>query len=285
MKKKLMIISLFTLWAMSGKAQLSAIDFKSDEFAQFKASKTYAVKTGDAKFDAELESAMKDLWKITSYEVIDSKTFETKIKDKSASFILSIIIETGTRGQDYHYLALVNGGVKKVSNYSYDDMLAYAVINHWQSELVNTDCAYRVSNMLQSMIDAISIVQKKDIHGNSKKIAEGLFEVYQSKAPHIKERTLLFPDYILTKKLDKGQLAGLYPFKYEVCSKEKIAQAIKDKSKDYYYYQPCITLNKSMFVFDPSTGEVVYGDYRVQGLYIKEDDIKDLVTAIKGIKK
>lgn len=284
MKKLFFVLSVLGLYSLSGSAQLSAVDYKSEQFAQFKSSKTYVVKTGNAAFDTELENAMKALWKITSYDVIDSKAFETKITDKSASFILSVIIGTQNAGQNYHYLALVNGGVKKVSKYSYDDMIAYAVINHFQNEPENTDCAYRVRNMIESMIDAINIVQKNDIHGNSKKIALSLLEFYRTKSPKIKERVLLIPDYILNKKLDKADIAGLYPFKYEVCSKDKIAQAIKDKSKEYYYFQPAITLNKSIFVFDPFNGEVLYGDAQVMGLTIKESDFENLVNAIKGKK-
>lgn len=275
----------FTGIALQATAQYSAVDYKSEDFAQFKASKTYVVRTGDALYDKELEGAMKESWKITSFDFIDSKTFETKITDKSASFIVSITIEVSGPNQAYHYLALINGGRKKIKAYGYDDMIAYAVINHWMSEKENTDCGYRVRNMLESMVEAISLVQKNDIKGNSKKIVDGLRDVYQSRSSKIKERTLLFPSYMINSKLSKSDIAGLYPYKFEVCDKAKIEQAIKDRSKEYYYYQPAITLNKSMFVFDPSNGEVVYCDYAIMGMTIKKDDIEDLVNTIKGVKK
>lgn len=281
--KKTIFTSVILLSVFTAKifAQLSAVDYKSDDYAQFKASKTYVVKTGDAKFDDELINAMKDLWKVTPYDVIDDKTFKTKISDKSASFILSIIINTSHAGQSYHYLALMNGGKKKISSYNYNDMLAYCPINHFQNETKNTDCYYRVRNMIESMILSMEIVQKNDIHGNSLNIVNGLQKVYNKNAGKIKERILLFCEETLGNKIDKSTIAGIYPYKFEICSKEKIEQVIKDKSTEYYYFQPAITLNKSMFVFDPSNGEVMYFDYQMMGLNINKGNLEDMAKAVK----
>ena len=55
-----------------------------------------------------------------------------------------------------------------------------------------------------------------------------------------------------------------------MCSKEKIEQVIKEKSNEYYYFQNAVTMNKSMFVFDPSNGEVVYFDFTIGGLDVKK---------------
>jgi hypothetical protein len=223
---------------------------------------------------------MKDVWKITPYDVIESKELDTKIPDKSASFLISIIIGTQYPQQNYHYLALINGGEKKLSKYGYNDMLAYCPINHWVDEKENTDCAYRVRNMVESMAQTMDIVQKNDIHGNPKKIAEGLEEQYNAKSPKIKKRTLLFCEESIGNKLTKDEVKGLYPYKMEVCSKAKLAEAIKDKSKDYYYLQLASTLNHFVFVIDPSNGEVMYGHFKTQGMAIKKDDLKDLLEAI-----
>ena len=158
MRKKLIGISIFTFISFQSIAQLSAVDYDGKEFTQFKGSKTYIVQTGNAKFDDELSSAMKDLWTITPFEIIDSKSLKSKISDKSASFILS------TSG--YSYLALINGGKKTIEKYEYEDMLAYCPMNYWGNESKNTDCAYRLRNMLQSMVQSMEIVQKHNIHGN-----------------------------------------------------------------------------------------------------------------------
>ncbi|WP_136667219.1 hypothetical protein [Flavobacterium sp. H122] len=284
MKSKIIFL-LALAYSLVGNAQLSAVDYKSKEFNQFKASKTYVVLTGDAKFDSEIKAGMTDLWKVTPFSFISKAEFEKKLPETTASFISFIVISGKNPGQNYHFLALLNGGKKKLSRYEYDDMLAYCPINFFQNENKLTDCSYRVRNMIESMVHSMNIVQKNDIKGNSYKIVKELREKYNEKAPQIKDRTLLFCDVTLGNKITKSDIAGIYPHKFEICSKEKIEQVIKDKSKEYYYFQPAITMNKSMFVFDPSNGEVLYFDYNIMGLNINTGNIEDLAKAVSPKKK
>lgn len=283
--KKIILFTTLCLFFFKVEAQLSAVDYKSDEYNSFKASKTYVVLTGDSKFDTEIQSAVKDLWKVTPHEVIINEAdFKSKLQDPSASFILLITIGTQHAQQNYHYLALINGGKKNISKYTYDDMLAYCPINHFQNEGKNTDCSYRVRNMIESMVLSMDIVTKNDIRGNSKKIVDSLQEHYNSRSKKIKDRVLLFCDETLGNKITKSDIAGIYPYKFEICNKEKIEQVIKEKSTQYYYYQPGITLNKSMFVFDPSNGEVLYFDFQIMGLNINTKNLEDLANTVKGKK-
>lgn len=279
MKKTIFLLLFIATLGFKTAAQLSAVEYTSKAYLQFKGSKTYVVKTGDAKFDEELANAMEETWKVTPYEVISNSEMKKKLSDKSASFMASVMI-----GGAYHYLALFNGGKDKIEDYIYDDMLAYCPINHFQNEPQNTDCYYRVGNMVESMVHSIQIVQKNDIKGNSFKIVKGLREYYNGRSAKIKSRTLLFCEETLGDKISEKDIAGLYPFKYEVCSKEKIEQVIKEKSTEYYYFQPGITLNKSMFVFDPSNGEVLYFEFAMMGTSITTSDIKDLAKVIKSGK-
>ena len=177
MKKLFAILPLLLAGTTFTNAQYSAVDYTSDDYVQFKASKTYVVKTGDAMFDSQLESAIKDNWKATSYEVIDDKTFKTKLPDKTASFILPVTIETGKPNQNYHYLAVLNGGRKNLDRYGYNDMLAYGIINYWGNENPLTNCAYRVRNMVESMVQAMDMIQKNGIKGNSKNMVDDLLQI------------------------------------------------------------------------------------------------------------
>jgi hypothetical protein len=291
MKKNLLltILSFLSTWICYG--QLSAVDYYSKDFAKFKGTKTYAVRTGDPVFDKELESAMKESWKITSYDFLDSKELEKKISDPSVSFIVLLTIgDQNPYGQNYHYLSLINGGRKKLNSYGYDDLLAYAPINHFGGELENVECGYRVRNMLESMVLAMDVVQKNDIKGNSKKIADKLREYYNQRASNISKRTLLVCEEEVggdlkghtKKKITKQEFGGIYPYKFEFVSKARLAQVIQERSKDYYYVQLCSTLNHSVFVFDPSNGEVEYFDFKIMGLTLKDSDVEDLVKTMKG---
>lgn len=243
------------------------------------ASKTLVVKTGNQLFDDELAAAMNESWKMTPFDFVDRKGFETNVKDPSVSFIVSIVITT-EKGQAYHYLALVNGGQKSIKHYGYDDMIAYCPINHFVDEPENSDCHFRVRNMIESMIGTLQIMQEKNISGGKLKIVDDLRRVYRSKSPQIKKRTLLFCQESIGKKITQSDIASAYPYKFEICSKEKLAKVIKDRDPNYYYYQPGITLNKSMFVFDPVNGEVMYFDYQIMGLAINKKNLEDLREAV-----
>lgn len=284
MKNKIFFLLTLT-FSIAGTAQFSALDYKSKEFAQFKASKMHVVLSGDKKYDEEIKTVMNELWKVTPFDFIGPNEVDAKISEKESSFMLLLKIETGKPNQNYHYLSIINGGQKKITRYAYADLISYCPINFYQNENNLSSCYFRLRNMIQSMIMSMDIVQKNDIKGNTKKIVDGLQEVYNTKAPKIKERTLLFCEDMIGPKLSKADLAGLYPNKFEICSKEKIAKAIKDKSTEYYYFQPAITLNKSMFVFDPATGEVMYFDYNMMGLNINKGNIEDFVKIVNPKKK
>ena len=171
MQNRILLTILLVSSSLFSIAQLSAVGYKSDQYEKFIKTKTYVVKMDEFYFDGNMAEAMKD-WKITPYEFITNDEFKAKISDKTASFILPVTIFTGTSRQEYHYLALINGGRKSLSSYDYNDMLAYAVINHFGNEGTNISCAHRLHNMISSMINAMELVKKNDIKGNPKKIVD-----------------------------------------------------------------------------------------------------------------
>jgi len=279
---KLKIFVLILIASLSSNimiAQLSAVGFKSEEFQKFKASKTYFVKSGNSTFDNSVMEAMKNNWKVTPFEEISQEDFKTKVKDPSISFLSLILI--GEPNHGYHYFGLFNGGKKKISNYDYGDLLAYAPVNRWVDEPELTDCGWRAKNMLEGMVQAMDIVQKQDIKGNTLSIVNQLRDYYNAKAPQIKNRTLLIAEPSMGRKFKKSDITGSYPYKVEICDRAKIEKAITEKSTEYYYLQPTITLNKSWFVIDPSNGEVLYFNYATMGLNITLKNVEELVTYIK----
>jgi hypothetical protein len=277
--KQLLLAFVFLMSVNQTTAQLSAVSYKSDDFAQFRASKTCFIKTGVASFDNKAIAALEANWKITPFSVIEPSEVAAKIADKSLSFISVILIGEETKG--YHYLALFNGGKKKIKNYTYDNMIAYSPINRWVDEAELTDCGWRVTNMLESMIKGIDIVQQQDIKGNSLDIVNGLRTYYNKRAKDIPKRTLLVSETSMGRKFKKEVIMGNYPFKLEVCPRSKIEKAIAEKSTEYYYLQPGITLNKSWFVVDPSNGDIMYFNYDMQGMTITDKNVKEMVEDIK----
>ena len=280
---RLRIYFFIALAALSVNAysQYSTIGYKSSKFLQFKASKTYAVTTGDKNYDDDMAAALNDCWKVTPFELITPDEFNKKVRDENASFLVSVVIEGDYVGTKYNFLMLVMGGKGSFKQYNYTDMLAFAPINHNGNESNNTDCGPRLVNMLESMLKAMDIVEQEDIKGEFKKMEERMESYYRKQAYKIKDRTLLISQDLFGKKIDENDITNTYPYKFEVCSQQKINEAIKNKNKSYYYYQPAYTQNKFAFVFDPATGEVVYANYeRTNSTHLNKKDIEDLVDAI-----
>ena len=61
--------------------------------------------------------------------------------------------------------------------------------------------------------------------------------------------------------------------------KETIERIVATGDSSFFYLQVSATAGKSIFVFDPSNGEVVYGDYS-KGKYFSKDDLKDMAKTI-----
>lgn len=276
----LAIAALFL--SVNAFAQLSAVPANGKELAQFKTTKTCFVQTGNKGFDDNMKIALERSWKVTPYEIIAMEELGTKIKDKTLSFLFPVLIGEPSRG--YHYLALINGGKKRLELYAYDDMIAYAPINHWMDENELTDCGWRVENMIQSMQKAIEFVEKEELTQYAFGLVKSLRTIYKKRSKEISKRTLLVSETIVGKNVSKEDFEKIYPFKMEICPREKIEKAIAEKSKEYFYLQPGITMNKNIFVFDPSNGDVVYFDFDLQGMNFTKGNLEDLVDAIKGKK-
>jgi hypothetical protein len=291
------IISLiiFSIISSNSFGQLAGSDYNGKDLEQFKASKTYYVQTGSAEFDSAVASGLKEYWKITPYEIINGEDFNKRITDNTCSFLVSISFVPEEGFGSCSYLAVFNGGKKKLQSYSRYDMITYAPISDYMGEPKNTDCAFRVRNMIAGMVNVFDVVQKNELKGGMKKIRGELQEIYNADASKIKQRTLLVnedgistsikaPAGHVAKKLSKEQFDEKYPFKFEYVKKEKIAEVIKEKSTDYYYLELASGSDTHVFVIDPSDGKVVFFKGQEGGRQLTEKDVEDLTDAINGKK-
>lgn len=287
LRKLQLLVLLLLVFIGNCFSQYSRVGYKNEEYVRFKASKTYFVKTGDEECDKQLEDAMKSIWKITPCSMITPGEFENMLYDKSVSFV--VLSNIG--------LILINGGKRHITDYSRDDAVAYALINFGFDEYYRTDCAWRLKNMLQSMLNAINIVQENKIkdhkaydnvyipkHDN---VYIALNEIYNLNAPKIKNRTLLISEPSLGKDFNKTNITTNYPYKVEICPRSKIKKAIEDKSTDYYYLQLADNTFTFWFVVDPANGEIEYANYGNQGTFkishyeaITVKEIKEMVEFI-----
>ncbi|QYS89597.1 hypothetical protein [Flavobacterium davisii] len=80
MRNKFLFLSLFVINLCF--AQFTAKEYDSEEFNQFKASKTYVVLTGDEKFDTELTKSMSNTGKQHPIQSFQVKNLKQKLPIK-----------------------------------------------------------------------------------------------------------------------------------------------------------------------------------------------------------
>ena len=91
---------------------------------------------------------------------------------------------------------------------------------------------------------------------------------------------LLINKGTIEKHIDENEFTNIYPYKFEYCTQQKIDDAIRNKDKNYYYLKVTALGFLDLFVFDPASGEVVYGDLLFDTRKVKEKHIKDMVDVI-----
>lgn len=269
--KKLFFIILFLAVRISSYAQLSSIAFNQKKYDNFKNNITCVVKTGRNEFDQELANVLKEKWKISKYTFITGDEFEVRIKEKSTTFLLF----------SNFGLVLINGGYPNITYYGIYDMFAFCPLNNIINEKYPSDIQYRLRNMIESMVRSLELIEENKLKGNM--ISE-LTKKYNENSPSIKNKTLLFCLENMGPNITLNDLKDNYPYKFEVVTKEKLAQIIKDKNPNYLYFHHMFSdTYKYIFVFDPVNGEVLFASYSMNPMgLVSISNIKDLTKKIEG---
>ncbi len=278
-------IALFLILLVIGNAngQFSSVGSDSKKFKAFEScTNINVVLSGDKDFDEGIKNAIKSEWNIKPAEFIDKTTFENTISDEKKAFMLLCTIDND-KGQNYHFLAIIMGGKKKIGKYSYDDLIAYCPLNAFSGETPLTKCAFRLPILIYQLQSTINLTKKNNLGENSFSIGKNLNRLYCQNAKKIKSKTLLINTDASNVKftIDEIKKDG-YKYPIEFCNNEKIMEVIKNKDAKYAILQPAITLNKWIMVFDAATYECLYSSIDIMGLKVKMGDIKEIYEAINN---
>jgi hypothetical protein len=273
--------------------QLSATAWGKDDMEQFFKTKTCFVLTANKELNAEVMAGIQQFWKHTPIDSISEAEFSKRINNPSYSFMMIIQIEVITekrnaqgmvvsRYSDYNHLfGIINGGKKKIEKFAYQDMVAYCPLNYAMDEKPMYNCGYRGQCLVYSLNKAIELVKTKQLKGNSYKLVKQLQDIYNKRSVSIKNKTLLVNKEHL-KDISEEEFKKEYPYEVEFCDAEKFRKAYKDKDKKYVIFQPAVTINKSICVYDAATYECLYFGDDLIHLKMRAGDVKELTKAIGG---
>lgn len=278
------VIILLLFICFNARAQFSAVGSESKIFKAFEAcSSIEVVLSGDKTFDDAIKSAIELNWNLKPAQYINKATFNKSLSDESKAFMLLCTI-LNDKGQEYHFLTILMGGGKRLSDYSYNDMVAYCPLNGLANESPLTKCAFRLPVLIHQLQSTINLVKTNDLGKNGFSIGVNLSKLYREKAKEIEKKTLLINTDACDVKFTEEEIKKVYQFPIEFCNNEKVAEVIKKKDAKYAILQPAITLNKFTMVFDAATYECLYSSTALMGMKLKSGDIKDISEAINKIK-
>ena len=279
----LTIICIFAFLSVNNSscfAQFAGCDYQSDNFRSFLYTKMLVVLDGNSKYDEALKKAIKEYWKITPYQFIESSQVGNWIENERYSFMMPITIEE-IRNNDiavytkkFSYLAVFVGGKASLKKYNKSDLIAYAPFDKDHLENERVESIYRLDLMIKSMHDALYIIQREKMTGNFEQLQSSLIDHYNKRAATLAKKTLLVNFDYFTSNFNKYDFGQSYPFKYEITDSKTINQFIKEKDQRYLFLAMAYTDEKYLFVYNLFSGEIIYASFKVVGDVFCKKELK-----------
>ncbi|HYV90538.1 MAG TPA: hypothetical protein VE978_02100 [Chitinophagales bacterium] len=299
-------------------------------FERFEAAPTlYVVLTGHNVFDEALRDAISRYWKIKPYLFIDSSEAKKKLIDPTFCFLKietkKIIVaynsDIGGGSTDTYWgtnMGIFIGGPGSIEidkgalarGYTApgcEFVLAEAPFDaHGLNKNLDgtdkniEDAIYKLPLMVKGFNDVLSFVKTNSLKGYGGIFRRKYCGQISANASILKNKTLLVLDSlnVITGKMERlhtttvtKEIMQKYPYKYRYVTKAELDDLIKQRSKDYCFFDPCLSFNRHIIVYDLESLSLIYiklETYLVKkGLtsfesFVYEDEIADLVSAING---
>jgi len=296
--KRITVIALFFVSISLTHAQNAQGVFKSPYFQQFLKSTTYAVRTGDSLFDAEVEKSMAKHWKVTPYKIIDEKEFKSSVKNPANSFLVltSLPIKYRTRTAEITntrtMLHVIMGcpDYPKLCGGDYiNNSLAWG---DWNSP-VEMDAEegvlplyYLVQNQINGMHFCLESVKKDKVDFSNKSILTNNFHAkYFSKgASALKKKTLYIVKAEMESAIDLVKAAKSYLYKFKIVTEEDIVDAIKREDKNVVYMLVRVQYGPAFYDIETHRciGGINYSSNYGPHLFLQTKDFKDIADFVKN---
>ena len=288
-------ILLFLLVAfLKSNAQVVTYSYDSDVFIKLQKSTLYVVLTDNPTYDSAITKAATNYWKVTPFEFINMKDINTVIDDENNSFLAPFLWEKtikhglNEKYKDYtsinSWLWVINGGRKKLANYSVTDVICLAAFNYGGDEHDYVAASYRLDYMVKAINDGIQLVADEKIYGSFMNMPSRVFEkINKNTTAILKTKTLIINRE--TKLWDSNKnlvdstifKEAKYPYKYEYVSNERFKELMAGTSSEFLLLVPAVEANKHISIYDPATRNTVYSGFAMLGLKVTKGDIEDIM--------
>jgi hypothetical protein len=226
-KIALFVFLLFSV--MAGHAQ-SVIPSKQD-IAAFFTTKTLVVLEDNPlmEYNSIIKKVMEQEWKITEYDFISSKDFDTKRLDPQYSFIYmsKVTFEKDKTDAEYRFLQLSLGG----DYYRLNEMPDIASVPLAYYDVEEDRYAYKLAIILRFMQDHAKLIRDQP-----EIVSANVFKHYNENIQEIKDKTFfVLKEELGTDVNTEAKIKKIYPYKFSLVTAEDIEQAIRDRNPDVVF--------------------------------------------------
>ncbi len=260
---KISLLMLFFGWITTPSfAQFISFDYNNPNVAAFEKNTLVLVEQADSSYNRALRQAAKQ-WTLTKVEVATAAAALKKAPNSNYSFLIpleaSVKAANGASAKHY-FIAVVNGGKKAWSAYTFNDIVAYVPLDHFGNEKTAAASAFRLPLTLGSLQDALRTAKDKKVLKGKNGTLDAFVGVYNRRAVGLKSMTLLVPQMYLDKGAQTA-FAKQYPYPTKpIADFAALKTALAKPAANTAVLLVSRSLNKHIFVLDANTGKVLFCD-------------------------
>jgi hypothetical protein len=228
--KRILIVVLFLAAQFSIYAQDHVPEV--EDYQNFMKSKTLVLleKNPMSDFNMAIRKVMENSWTLTDYQFIDDAEFEAYRNNSSYSFLMitkASFARDRTKAR-YNFLSLLMAErATKVRNMP--DLCSLPLA---YEQVEDDSYSYKIEAFIRFMENHVQLMLN-----DPSLISKNPFKYYNKKKKDDLENKVLFlTKEELAKEIDtEAEIRDIYPHKFEIVSREDVAQAIADKREDVVF--------------------------------------------------
>jgi len=196
-----------------------------DDLARFSSTKTLVVLEDNqlSEYNVVMREVMPNEWKMTTYDFISWKEFDTKKLDPAFSFIVlnQVKFDKDITNAEYNFISLVLGGSAQTLS-SMPDLCSIPLSYYGMGD---EDYSYKLGIFVRFMQNHVKMLLEKPGLAS-----ENILKIYNDNISDIKGKTL----YLIANEMAKtvnteAKIKKIYQGPVKFVTKEDIQQAIADK--------------------------------------------------------
>lgn len=200
----------------------------ANDYERFMGTRTLVVMDANtmSDFNFKIKAVMNRVWKLTPFDFITEKEFETKKEDPSYSFLLTttVTFDADKTKARYIFLSLLMGQEKtKVKDLP--DLISIPLA---YSSVEDQKYAYKMDAFVRFIQDHVQLMKS-----NPKLISKNALAYYNKNVKSLKNKTLLLIKNDLQSNMrNEAAIKKVYPYKFKFATEDEIAEAIERQDPD-----------------------------------------------------